>query len=140
MEFSRFLAAQSINAQEWEQIKRDKPEVAEQELDVFSDLVWEGVIKAAKYLEHRSKGQLFLFELAEDQIHLIAVRITNQDIDLTSDEGMTWLGENLGGESVQIYTSENSYGEDRGATIFDLIQKGAVLTAGDLFRQLQAII
>lgn len=140
MEFSRFLAAQSINAQEWEQIKQEKPEVAEQELDVFSDLVWEGVIKAAKFLEHRSKGQLFLFELAEDQIHLIAVRVTNPEIDLTAEEGMNWLGENLGSEAVQLYTSSNSYGADKGAAIFDLIQKGAVLTSGEVYRQLREIV
>jgi hypothetical protein len=35
--------------------KAEKPEVAEQELDVFSDLVWEGVLTRAEYLEHFSK-------------------------------------------------------------------------------------
>lgn len=43
-EFINFLATQSITAEEWKDIKTNKPEVAEQELDVFSDLVWEGVL------------------------------------------------------------------------------------------------
>ncbi|MEL6975556.1 MAG: DUF6495 family protein, partial [Bacteroidota bacterium] len=43
-EFINFLATQSITAEEWSTLKSDKPEVAEQELDVFSDLIWEGVL------------------------------------------------------------------------------------------------
>ena len=38
-EFSNFLATQSIDKAEWDSIKTNKPEVAEQELDVFSDLI-----------------------------------------------------------------------------------------------------
>ena len=41
-EFINFLATQSITATEWEMIKLNRPHVAEEELDVFSDLVWEG--------------------------------------------------------------------------------------------------
>ena len=35
-EFINFLATQSITADEWQDIKANKPEVAEEELDVFS--------------------------------------------------------------------------------------------------------
>ena len=49
-EFINFLASQSITADEWEDIKINKPEVAEDELDVFSDLVWEGVLNQAEFL------------------------------------------------------------------------------------------
>ncbi|MBC7440105.1 MAG: hypothetical protein H7250_09000, partial [Flavobacterium sp.] len=39
VEFINFLATQSIDKTEWDKIKTEKPEVAEQELDVFSDLI-----------------------------------------------------------------------------------------------------
>jgi hypothetical protein len=57
-EFSTFLATQTIDKAEWDTIKAEKPEVAEQELDVFSDLVWEGVLTRAEYLEHFQKSYL----------------------------------------------------------------------------------
>jgi hypothetical protein len=57
-EFSTFLATQTIDKAEWDTIKAEK-EVAEQELDVFSDLVWEGVLTRAEYLEHFSKNHIF---------------------------------------------------------------------------------
>ena len=75
-EFINFLATQSITADEWEDIKKNKPEVAEQEIDVFSDLVWEGVLKKAKYLENISAQHMYLFHLDEKQIELIGLKIS----------------------------------------------------------------
>ena len=70
-EFINFLAAQSITGMEWDEIKRVKPEVAEEELDVFSDLIWEGVLNNASYLENISAHQLFLFKVEESFMKLI---------------------------------------------------------------------
>ena len=36
-EFTKFLATQSIDKKEWDELKNNKPEVALQEIDVFSD-------------------------------------------------------------------------------------------------------
>jgi len=44
-EFINFLATQTITAKEWVDLKTNQPEVAEQEIDVFSDLVWEVCFK-----------------------------------------------------------------------------------------------
>ena len=67
-EFANFLATQSIDAKEWSTIKESTPEVAEQEIDVFSDLVWEGVLNKVKFLEHFSANQIHLFQLEEDKM------------------------------------------------------------------------
>jgi len=58
-EFINFLATQTITGQEWQTIKKEQPQVAEQELDVFSDLVWEGALSQAKFLENISPKLLF---------------------------------------------------------------------------------
>ena len=60
-EFINFLATQSITAEEWKKLKTEKPEVAEEELDVFSDLIWEGVLANVKYLENISERHMHLF-------------------------------------------------------------------------------
>ena len=81
-EFINFLATQTITGKEWKQIKEKQPEVAEQELDIFSDLIWEGVLSKAKYLQNSSSQQLFLFKLAEEEMHLIVVKVTEVGVDL----------------------------------------------------------
>jgi len=131
-EFINFLATQSITAEEWTTIKKEKPEVAEQELDVFSDLVWEGVLNKAMYLEHISEKHMHLFSLRESDMHVIAVTIKGE-IDLTTKEGFQWLRENLMDENVEFLQAKKAYSEDKNLDKFKLIQQGAVITIGDLY-------
>ena len=63
-ELINFLATQSITANEWKEIKEQKPEVAEEELDIFSDLVWEGVLSKVDYLENIAPQHMYLFYAA----------------------------------------------------------------------------
>ena len=55
VEFARFLASQKIDAEEWKNLKKEKPEVAAEEMNIFSDVVWERVLDKAEYVEHFSK-------------------------------------------------------------------------------------
>ncbi|HLW30788.1 MAG TPA: DUF6495 family protein [Aequorivita sp.] len=132
-EFINFLAAQTITAEEWKEIKKKQPEVAEQELDVFSDLIWEGVLNKVKFLEHISPQQLMLFQISESHIDLIAIRISNKDIDITSGYGYKWLQQNFQDDAVSLYTSTKAIKEDRNRDIFVLIQQGALITKGELY-------
>lgn len=133
-EFINFLATQSITADEWQKLKTEKPEVAEQELDVFSDLIWEGVLNKVTYLEHISPKQLMLFHISEAFMELIAIKIDHESIDITTDYGYKWLQQNLHDDSVSLYTSTKAITDDRNKDIFVLIQQGSVITKGELFR------
>lgn len=133
-EFINFLAAQSITGEEWEDIKKNKPEVAEEELDLFSDLVWEGVLGKAEYLEHFSPNHLFLFHLTEQSMNLIGIKVDNKAIDLNTREGYNWLQNNLMDDSVTLYTSTKAVSDDRNNDIFVLIRQGAAITKGELYR------
>ena len=132
-EFINFLASQSITGDEWEDIKINKPEVAEQELDVFSDLVWEGVLNQAQFLEHFSPQQIFLFKITEFSINLIAIKVENEAVDVTTREGYNWLQQNLMNNSVSLYTSSKAISDDRNKDIFALVQQGSVITKGELY-------
>ncbi|MDW5289725.1 DUF6495 family protein [Formosa sp. PL04] len=131
-EFINFLATQTIDATEWKIIKETKPEVAEQELDVFSDLVWEGVLSKVKFLEHINGQHMHLFALGETNMHLVAIKIKN-DKDLATPEGFNWLRDNLLDDNVEFLQANKTYSEDKQLDIFKLIQQGAHITKGDLY-------
>ncbi|MDT0644752.1 DUF6495 family protein [Zunongwangia sp. F363] len=139
-EFINFLATQSITAEEWKEIKKTKPEVAEKELDVFSDLIWEGVLNKVEYLEHFSPNQMFLFHITAATINLIAVKVDSQEIDITSKTGYNWLRNNLMDDAVTIYTSTKAMSDDRNKDIFALIRQGANITKGDLYRYFEEVV
>ncbi|MGH1387544.1 DUF6495 family protein [Kordia sp.] len=139
-EFINFLATQSITADEWATLKTEKPAVAEQEIDVFSDLVWEGVLTQATYLENISSQHMYLFHLREDEMKLIAVKILNESIDITTKEGFAWLQENYSTEEVEILTANKAYSEDRNADKFALLQQGSNITKGQLFQWFETMM
>ena len=139
-EFINFLATQSITADEWETLKADKPEVAEQELDVFSDLVWEGVLSKVAYLENISEQHMHLFHLAEKEMKLLSVKVNNPEVDLTTTEGFAWFKKYWQSDFVEYLAASKAYTEDKNRDKFALIKQGAVITRGDLYRWFEKII
>ncbi|NVK51380.1 MAG: hypothetical protein HWD85_00485 [Flavobacteriaceae bacterium] len=138
-EFARFLASQSIDVKEWNQLKKEKPQVAEEELNVFSDVVWDDVLTRTKHLEHFSKQSINLFKCDEKEMHRIFVKV-NKDIDLLEKEGYEWLLKNTTNEAVELFTGTKSYSGERNVELFDLIEKGSTISKGELFEYFKKLI
>ncbi len=138
-EFINFLATQSITASEWQELKANKPEVAEQEIDVFSDLIWEGVLNNTKYIEHISPQQMHLFAFNENTIHVITIKI-KMPIDITTKEGYAWLRDNLMNDNVTFMQAKKEYSNDKNLDKFKLIQQGGVITKGALYTYFNTLI
>ncbi|MBD1261197.1 hypothetical protein HZY62_11395 [Maribacter polysiphoniae] len=139
-EFINFLATQSITAEEWEELKAKKPEVAEEELDVFSDLIWEGVLTKVAYLENISAQQMHLFELTDKEMKLISVKVMNPDVDLMTKEGFGWFKKNWQSDFVEYLMASKAYTEDKNLDKFNLIKQGATITKGDLYKWFDSMI
>jgi hypothetical protein len=139
-EFINFLATQSITGEEWEKLKTEKPQVAEEELDVFSDLIWEGVLAKVQFLENISAQQMHLFYLQEKEMKLISVKVMNPDIDLGTKEGFSWFRKNYQSDFVEYLTASKVYSADKNLDKFNLIKQGAVITKGELYKWFDNLI
>jgi hypothetical protein len=139
-EFSTFLATQAIDKAEWDTIKTATPEVAEQELDVFSDLIWEGVLSKAEYLEHFSKNHIFLFQCFDTYVQSIVLKSLVPETDFLSREGLQWLSDNMFTDTIEMKIGKKEFTEERNLSIFQLIQQGAFLSDGQLYQQINSII
>lgn len=139
-EFINFLATQSITGDEWDDIKKNKPKVAEEELDVFSDLVWEGVLAKVTYLENISNNQMHLFHLTDKEMKLISVKVMNPEIDLTTTVGFDWFKRNWQSDFVEYLTASKAYTDDKNVDKFLLIKQGAVITKGELYQWFEKVI
>ena len=139
-EFINFLASQSIDKAEWDTIKENQPEVAEQELDVFSDLIWEGVLTKADYLEHFSKNHIFLFQCFDTYVNSIVLKSLVSEVNFLTKEGLQWLSDNMFTETIEMKIGKKVFTEERNASIFGLIQQGAFLSDGQLYQQINSII
>ena len=62
------------------------------------------------------------------------MKVNNEEIDITTEDGYNWLKENLGDDQVVFLTASKDYSEKPNMDKFNLIQQGAIITKGDLYR------
>lgn len=139
-EFALFLATQKIDVTEWERIKKNKPEIADEELNLFSDLVWEKVLGKSKYLEHFSENTINLFKCKDQEILRIVVKSKKDNFDFTDKDNFDWFLDNSQDDSIEFFRGRKKYSKERNDEIFDLIQQGSVVGDGDLYEAILKII
>ena len=139
-EFAVFLAAQSIDVKEWDSIKKDKPTLADKELNAFSDFVWEKVLDRAKYLDHFSKDTLNLFKCNENDLQRIVVKVKKEGINLLDKKDFDWFIDNSKDSSIEYLKGKKEYSKEKNVEIFEIIQQGGVVGDGALFEAIYKII
>lgn len=132
-EFALFLASQEIDQTEWKDIKINRPKIAQQEMEVFSDMVWDRVLENATFLDHIGLNSLNLFKRDKDDFHRILLKVERTEFDLSKEADFKWLMDNLKSEEVTIYKAKKKFEGEFKEEFFSLIEKGAVLSKGDLF-------
>ena len=137
-EFVEFLVVNGITADKWTAIKEHKKEAAEEIIAQFSDVVWESVLRKAKFLEHRSPQEIRTFQCLPDKIILMGLKIEDETIDLTTNEGFESVKEKT--PKSKAYSTEKLYHKGREQEIFELIQNGCIISDGKLFKSIALIL
>lgn len=138
-EFARFLASQQIDANEWQQLKKEKPQVATEEMNIFSDVVWDDVLTKTQYIEHFSETAANLFKCHEKEMQRIVIKI-DKEVNLLEKEGFQWLLENVNDKNIEIFSGKKEYTSERNLELFDLIEKGGNISKGALFEYFLKLI
>ena len=116
-EFAQFLATQKIDIEEWNKMKSQNSELVENELSVFSDMVWEDVLNKVEYLEHFSQKSVNFFKCEKEAVYRIVIKI-NKEIDLLSEQGYKWLLENPKDKAVDYLKGSKVYSKEKNIEIF----------------------
>lgn len=139
-EFITFLATQSIDKNEWDELKQNKPEVAEQEIDVFSDMIWERALTNVRFIDHFSKDYIFLFKCVENYVFSYVINASIDDVNFLSEEGINWLSENMTSDEVVIQKGKKDISIDRNGSLFEIIKQGGIISKGELFVKLDILL
>ena len=131
-EFAQFLATQKIDVDEWNKMKSQNSELVENELSVFSDMVWEDVLNKVEYLEHFSQKSVNFFKCEKEAVYRIVIKI-NKEIDLLSEQGYKWLLENPKDKALDYLKGSKVYSKEKNIEIFNLIEKGSQISRGELY-------
>ena len=139
-EFALFLAAQSIDKTQWNQIKSDNLSLTDELMDLFSDMVWDQSLYKITYLENRSDYHLFLFKCENVRIDLILIRVAKDCPSLIDKDYKQWLAKNLSDPRVEIFESSRTFHETLKEEKFKLMNQGAKVSDGKTFEDLKSFL
>ncbi|MBS9766024.1 MAG: hypothetical protein KGV44_00625 [Flavobacteriaceae bacterium] len=138
-EFATFLATQQIDVNEWSKIKKETPHIAEEEIAIFSDMVWEDVLTKVTHIEHISSQYLNVFQCNSKEIIRICVQFP-KGRDFLKKEDYQWFIENPLSEEIDYFTATKKYSKERNRELFELILSGGVISNSELFNFLKELL
>ncbi len=135
-EFVDYLVVNGITADDWEKIKQEDSKKAAQIIELFSDVVFEGIMRKVKFLEVRTRSELKVFQCLADKLVLVGMSAgPDKDVDFTNPDFIkNAMVDPPSG--LKVYTSEKTYDGKREIELFKMIQAGAVIVDDRLFKSL----
>ncbi len=135
-EFVKFLVLNGIVADDWLKLKKNQ-EKADRMVELFSDVVFEKILRGITHLTHYSKSSIKTFYCPEDKIHLIGVDTEDGSIDLSSKEGRESLIKK-GGDHLRIYHTSKAYTPNRELELYNMLQNGCIKSDGSMYASLES--
>lgn len=135
-EFIDYLVVNGVTADDWVKMKAESPENAEEILALFSDVVFEGILRKVSFLDFRSKNEVRAFQCLEDKIIMVGMRApASATVDFT-DARFLQRATTDSPEDLEIYTSEKAYKDSREQELFRMTEQGCEISDGHLFKTL----
>lgn len=136
-EFVKYLVANGIPAAEWERIKVEDLDAAQRIIDLFSDVVMEGVLRKTSYLEHYSKQRVLAFYFEDTSATVISMESKALDADFTDSDYIQYATEQPPSDLL-ISRQTKTYTKTRSEEVWDLLQQGCTVSMGGLYLALKA--
>ncbi|MBX9853526.1 MAG: hypothetical protein K2X86_17420 [Cytophagaceae bacterium] len=135
-EFIDYLILNSIAADDWEKLKKEDIDSANHIIDLFSDVVFESIMRKVDYLEYREEKNLKTFQCLPEKIVLVGM-MAGPEADVDFTDPVSLLNATLNPpDSLKVYTSEKAYTKQREIELFEMTEAGCSITDGKLFKTL----
>jgi len=141
-EFVQFLASNSITADDWEDMKQNKQEQAEDLIAIFSDIVYQKSLERIEYLAFVEPTEIKTFHFSDQKAVMFGLKVEGKEVDLTDSETVQQLakeGDKDPNLSVEVFRGEKEYAQEREEEIFHLMEAGAQPSDGAKFQALQHV-
>lgn len=121
-EFTKFLASQGLDAEEWQKIKSDNHHKVECLLDEFSAFFWDSTTSRITYLEKVTKEDRWLFKFGESEAQVLRWHMKS------------------GEDKPEVSKGKKEFPQEaRGREIFLLLEQGLLPCALDMHEELDPL-
>lgn len=130
-EFIEFLVINGITADEWQKIKASEPEKTKKFIELFSDVVFEKLMRKTKYVIKQVGTVLMCFYYDDEEAKMILV----QDWHIDKPLGEITKADITKGQ-FSISLQSKKYQKTRELELFQMIQGGAEVSDGKIYELL----
>jgi hypothetical protein len=135
-EFLKFLIVQQIYPEEWEQIKINEKERAEEYLDLFSNLVFEKILTEIQFVEKITEKRLETYHFQANEARVLVLQaIKGAGIDF-----LTQPLKDIDPSYYELISGAKKYDENRNTQLFRLMESGAVKSDGVLYKKIALLL
>jgi hypothetical protein len=138
-EFVEYLVLNSITSDEWVKIKDTDPSKATKIIELFSDVVFEKILRSVRFLDYYSKSSIKTFKCEADKISLIGMDTEDQNYDFSTPEGVAYARD-YPPKDLSVYTKSKSYSSIREMEIFGMMADGCQVSKGEIYLSLEKAI
>lgn len=136
-EFVKYLAANTITADDWLQIKKHEPTKTSQMISHFSELVFENILGNIEYLQFNSKEKIMIFHCKKDKLTSIIMEAPKEaNPDFTNKDYFKQVQQNPPA-GLKVYSVEKEYSKERNIELFEMTEKGCFPTDDVMFKALE---
>ncbi|MEQ8415493.1 MAG: DUF6495 family protein [Imperialibacter sp.] len=137
-EFIDYLIVNGITADDWEKLKKETPAKANKIVDLFSDVVFEDVLRKTEFLELRTRTHIMTYQCLQDKIVLCGMH-GGEAGDFT-DPAFLQKALDSPPSDIELFTSEKRYNTAREEELFLMLSNGHLVSDGKLFKTLALVI
>ena len=135
-EFVKFLAAQGLNADDWETLKSQDQDKIGRMIELFSDIVYENSLRNVRYLDLTRDTEIRAYQCLKDKLVVIGLLADkNSGAKFTDPDWMQQALKKMP-SGIQIYQDELKYKDQRELELFRMIERGCAISDGQLFKAL----
>lgn len=138
-EFVDYLVVNGIDAQSWGRIKDEEPEKARKIIELFSDVVFEKVLRKTDYIYMSSGSVIYAFHYDSQEASMFVASFdTEEHQNLTVDDLSLDSIKNLGMPQSLSFQSK-PYNVTREEELFKMLSSGCLPAKADVYTYLQSL-
>ncbi len=132
-DFIKFLAVNGIDAESWVDLKTNQPDTATGILESFSDMIFETILRKQMFVEMWSDKSVHTFQFLKEKLVWVGLEF---DESITQETFISIAKKGRG----KIVHSSKSYTQSREEDMFAMLQKGALMSDGELFKTISLLM
>jgi len=136
-EFIEYLVLNGIDADKWEALKKDKPAIANKTVELFSDVVFEKILRQAKFIKKVEPQNLIFIKCNEKNMNMIAL---NNIGDQTAFTKYQIFDFHKIIEHAELVKGNKAYTQDRQQELFMMLEKGFEIDDGENYNKLELLL